>query len=69
LKVQFTPPLELGLNLILHNCLKNSIDCFVKQSIVFLELVKTVIQNASFDFNDFSNLLLIQKTLMELILD
>jgi len=26
-----------------ENCLKNSIDCFVKQSIVFLQLVKTVI--------------------------
>jgi len=37
--------------------------------IIFLELVKTVIQNSSSDFNDFSNPLLNQKTLMELILD
>jgi len=37
--------------------------------IVFLELVKTVNQNVISDFNDFSNLLLIQKILMELILD
>jgi len=37
--------------------------------IVFLQLVKTVVQNASFDFNDFSKLLLIQKILVELIID
>jgi len=48
---------------------QNSIDCFCQQSIVFLELVKTVIQNVSSDFNDFLNPLLNQKTLMELILD
>jgi len=54
--------------LFIDNCLKNSVDCFVKQSIVLIKLVKTVIQNARSDFNDFSNHLLNQKTLMELIL-
>jgi len=53
----------------MDNCLKISIDYFGKQSIVFLELVKIVIQNVISDFNDFSNLLLIQKILMELIMD
>jgi len=53
----------------MDNCLKISIDYFDKQLIVFLELVKTVNQNVIFDFNDFLNLLLIQKLLMELILD
>jgi len=50
------------LQLFTDNCLKI-------QSIVFLELVKTVIQNASSYFNDFSNPLLNQKTLMEFLLD
>jgi len=37
--------------------------------IVFLELVKTIIQNTSSDFNEFSNPLLNHKTLIKLILD
>jgi len=37
--------------------------------IVILQLVKTVVQKAGFDFNDFSKLLLIQKILVELIID
>ena len=53
----------------IDNCLKNPIDCFDKQSIVFLESVKTVNQNVISDFNDFSNLFLIQKILMEHIFD
>ena len=47
----------------LDNCLKISIDSFGKQSIIFLELVKTVNQNVISDLIDFSNLLLIQKIL------
>jgi len=48
--------------LFIDNCLKI-------QSIIFLNIVKTIIQNASSDFNDLLNPLLNQKTLMELMFD
>jgi len=38
---------------IIDKCLKISIDCFGKQSIVFHDLVNTVNQNVISDFNDF----------------
>jgi len=44
----------------IDNYLKHSIDCFGKQLVVFLELVKIVNQNVISGFNGFSKRLLIQ---------
>jgi len=55
--------------LFIDNCLKIQLIVLSNSRLFFLELVKIVIQNSSSGFNDFSNPLLNQKTLMEFILD
>ena len=55
--------------LFIDKYLKNSVDCFDKQSIVFLQQLKQLFKSIESDFNNLLRALLNQILFLELILD